>query len=175
MNDNNLEQLKNAENEQKVIKVETDEVEKTQFDGSKEDEQMSFLGKFKDAESLAVAYNNLQSDYTKKCQTLSSLQKKLKEKVDEQIPEIPKKNSEEQLEKEKLSSLDKDTLLQEYIFSNEELKSKILTKYFDEINLPNSPKLISGDRGSGLILSPAFKPKTLEQAETLVKDMFNKK
>lgn len=172
MEEENLEQLKNAE---KVTKPELEQSEKTQFDGSKEDGQMSLLGKFKDADSLFVAYNNLQSDYTRKCQALSSLQKKFKEKVDEQNPDFSQKNSDDQLEKEKLSTLEKDTLLQEYIFSNEELKTKILTKYFDEINLPNSPKLISGDRGSGPILSPAFKPKTLEQAETLVKEMFNKK
>ena len=37
-------------------------------------------GKFKDADTLFEAYNNLQSDYTKKCQNLSNLQKKLEEK-----------------------------------------------------------------------------------------------
>jgi len=172
MEEENLEQLENTQNE---IKTELEQDKKTQFDGSKEDGQMSFLGKFKDAQSLFVAYNNLQSDYTKKCQTLSSLQRKMKEKVDEQSPDFSQKNSEDKLEKEKLSTLEKDTLLQEYIFSNEDLKNKILTKYFDEINLPKSPKLISADRGSGLVLSPAFKPKTLEQAETLVREMFDKK
>lgn len=167
MNDENLEQLENSETE--------NELEKTQFESSKKDEQMSFLGKFKDAGSLFIAYNNLQSDYTRKCQALSSLQKKIRDKVDELSLENPQKKGEEEIVKEKLSTLEKDTLLQEYIFSNEELKSKILAKYFDEIYLPKSPKLIGGDRGSGPILSPMSKPKTLEQAETLVRDMFDKK
>ena len=42
-------------------------------------ENGSNLGKFKDTESLLTAYNNLQSDYTKKCQTLSAWQKQLEE------------------------------------------------------------------------------------------------
>lgn len=33
------------------------------------------LGKFKDAESLLSAYNNLQAEFTRKCQSLSQLQK----------------------------------------------------------------------------------------------------
>ena len=34
----------------------------------------STLGKFKDEKSLLEAYNNLQSEFTKKCQALSKLQ-----------------------------------------------------------------------------------------------------
>ena len=37
------------------------------------------LGKFKDAESLLSAYNNLQAEFTRKCQKLSQLQKLLGE------------------------------------------------------------------------------------------------
>jgi len=33
------------------------------------------IGKFKNSEALLAAYNNLQSEFTKKCQTLSNLQK----------------------------------------------------------------------------------------------------
>lgn len=47
----------------------------------------SKLGKFKDAEALMCAYNNLQSDYTKKCQALSSLQKKVAENESKISPE----------------------------------------------------------------------------------------
>ena len=38
------------------------------------------LGKFKDAESLLGAYNELQSEFTRKCQKLSETQKILDEK-----------------------------------------------------------------------------------------------
>lgn len=37
------------------------------------------LGKFKNSESLLNSYNNLQSDYTKKCQALKELQKQIEE------------------------------------------------------------------------------------------------
>lgn len=47
----------------------------------------SKLGKFKDAEALMYAYNNLQSDYTKKCQALSSLQKQVAENESKLSPE----------------------------------------------------------------------------------------
>ena len=43
----------------------TQEVDNDRFDGS--------LGKFKDAQSLLTAYNNLQAEFTKKCQALSQL------------------------------------------------------------------------------------------------------
>jgi len=45
------------------------------------------LGKFKDAESLLKAYNNLQSEFTKKCQTLSQLSKELEDnKLNSSLP-----------------------------------------------------------------------------------------
>lgn len=44
----------------------------------------SKLKKFKDVDALVSAYNNLQSDYTKKCQALSSLQKRVNEQVSPQ-------------------------------------------------------------------------------------------
>jgi hypothetical protein len=165
----NLEQLKDA---QDANENETTGGENVQMDGSTT--QMSTLGKFKDAQSLLTAYNNLQSDYTRKCQALAIVQKQLKEDKPAE-PNGALSSGEDEPEKEKLSTLDKDTLLQEYIFSNEELKNKILTKYFDELSLPKSPKLIGGDRGSAPVLSPATRPKTLEQAGTLVKEMFDKK
>lgn len=137
-------------------------------DGRDGSNKTGSLGKFKDAQALLFAYNNLQSDYTKKCQALSLIQKKIKDETEEP-------HDKTQLEKVKLSEIDRDELLQEYIFSNEDLKDKILTKYFSDINLPKSPKLMGADRGSAPVMSPFSKPKTLEQAEILVRDMFDKK
>lgn len=42
------------------------------------------LGKFKDTESLLSAYNNLQAEFTRKCQALSQLQKEADNVKDEQ-------------------------------------------------------------------------------------------
>lgn len=63
------------------------------------------LGKFKDAESLLSAYNNLQAEFTRKCQALSQLQKEdadneqsspayLKEDWNEKVYEFLEKNQE---------------------------------------------------------------------------------
>ena len=127
------------------------------------EKESSNLGKFKDAQALLDAYNNLQSDYTKKCQALSSLQKNLKENEGEQpSPER---------EKEDLSSEDRIKLLQDYVYNNSDFRDKLLAKYFDDIILPKSPRLIGSDRGSDTIVSPVSKPKTLEEAGKIVRDM----
>lgn len=39
------------------------------------------IGKFKDSDALLEAYNNLQSEFTKKCQTLADLKKKSEESL----------------------------------------------------------------------------------------------
>lgn len=49
------------------------------------EEEVGSLGKFKDAESMLKAYNNLQAEFTKKCQKLSEVSKKLEEIEAEQI------------------------------------------------------------------------------------------
>ncbi len=123
----------------------------------------SILGKFKDAQALLDAYNNLQSDYTKKCQALSALQKNLKENEDE--------NFSPESKQEELSSEDRIKLLQDYVYNNSDLRDKLLAKYFDDIILPKSPKLIGSDRGSDTVISPVSRPKSLEDAERIVKDM----
>ena len=42
-----------------------------------DDEASGSIGKFKDAESLMTAYNNLQAEFTRKCQKLSEVSKEL--------------------------------------------------------------------------------------------------
>ncbi len=48
----------------------------------------SNFGKFKDAQTLFEAYKNLQTDYTKKCQMISSLKKQMEDNMACAIPEI---------------------------------------------------------------------------------------
>lgn len=71
--------------------VKNDRVEIDISEGSK-------YGKFKDAEALLNAYNNLQSDYTKKCQALSQLQKDCEDKGLNKSPEQLKEEWEEKVE-----------------------------------------------------------------------------
>ncbi len=66
------EQLSNAEPSPSINMEEhelVNEVDEKALEGS--------LGKFKDAESLLKAYNNLQAEFTKKCQSLSKLKSEI--------------------------------------------------------------------------------------------------
>lgn len=67
--------ITHEENDENAVQMRTQNVEKTvdnvESDGS--------LGKFKDAQSLLTAYNNLQAEFTKKCQALSELKAKSQE------------------------------------------------------------------------------------------------
>lgn len=47
------------------------------------------LGKFKDTDSLLSAYNNLQAEFTKKCQKLSEVTKEMENKVINQKESLP--------------------------------------------------------------------------------------
>ena len=66
------------------------------FDNTSLDSQDGSLGKFKDVESLLKAYNNLQSEFTKKCQSLNEL-KKQSDNV-EKTPQYDKDNWQEQVD-----------------------------------------------------------------------------
>ena len=52
----------------------------TGVDDGTENTAGSPLGKFKSAETLLDAYNELQGEFTRKCQRLSEAEKKLQEK-----------------------------------------------------------------------------------------------
>lgn len=141
-----------------------------QTSATEDKEEGSKIGKFKDVDALYTAYNNLQSDYTKKCQALSLLEQKLKDKEELSTPD----NEQKEVEKV-VSTIDRNDFVQEYVFRNEDLKDKILARYFDEINIPKSPKLIASDRGSAFVLSPNEKPKTFDDAGKLAKNLLNNK
>ena len=57
--------------------------------------QKTDLGKFKSVEALLDAYNNLQSEFTKKCQLLSSMEKDKTEQEKIEIREQQEKVGEE--------------------------------------------------------------------------------
>ncbi len=80
-----------------------------------EKESQTF-GKFKNAEALLEAYNNLQSEFTKKCQRLSELEKDKTEKATQE------QNTESLLENNLNQFLSKNAEAKDYA---EELKQKI--------------------------------------------------
>ena len=180
------------------------------------------LGKFKDAESLLGAYNELQSEFTRKCQKLSETQKILEEKnqvlntgkdnlkntkefawsnklddfqqthknasefvediTNEIIGDENLKNSENALEKAYMRVMEKkyipqeslaenEEFLEKYIFSNDNIKNKIINDYVSSLQNIKSPIEVGT---SGQIGSIASTPKftSLEDASTYVENMF---
>lgn len=148
----------------------------------------SNLGKFRDARTLYEAYNNLHSNYTKKCQLLSALQKKLKDNEDKNSPCSDEGATEDnscgtscngnkeplQNENCEVAEQTKKENLKEYVMMDKDLRDFVVAKFFDENTLPISPKLIGSDKGSSPAFAPASKPKTLEEAEVLARELLQK-
>lgn len=111
------------------------------------------IGKFKDTESLLVAYNNLQAEFTRKCQKLSELENVKPTQTQEEL-------------------LKNDRTLAEFVSSNQELKDALLKSYLEELQRNQSPKVISSLAGSGIPLKTPPKPKSLEEAKEIVNTMF---
>ena len=77
------------------------------------------LGKFKNAKALLDAYNNLQAEFTKKCQQLSSLkqdkmEKEKTEEIQEKIEELQENH--ENLDKNQKNNVENDKLSEENMF-----------------------------------------------------------
>lgn len=112
------------------------------------------LGKFKDAESLLSAYNNLQAEFTRKCQKLSEVTKLLSDK--EQLPneedETPIFNKENW--NESVSSfLKQNSKAREY-------SGEIANEILQDKNLQNSPNALEL-AWARVMEKEFFSPKTL--------------
>ena len=107
------------------------------------------IGKFKNTESLLSAYNNLQAEFTRKCQKLSEL---------ESLAEKTSSNTQG---------------AEEYIKENPQMVEKILTHYLEEIKNQKSPQIITNAGGGGIPLSAPPNPTTLDEARELTKKLFN--
>lgn len=125
-----------------------DESENMENSGVKEKADGS-IGKFKNTESLLSAYNNLQAEFTRKCQKLSEL---------------------ESLAEKTASS---NSTAEEYIKENPQMVEKILTHYLEEVKNMQSPKVITSTGGGGIPLSAPPNPTTLDEARELAKKLFN--
>ena len=112
------------------------------------------LGKFKDVNALLAAYNSLQAEFTKRCQRIKELEKSAA--VDKDTPT-------EQTEKAENRTLS----------ITEEEKQDFIKGYLKEIMGAKSKAIVMDGSGAG-IKTPANKPKTLEEAGSLFKDMLAK-
>ncbi len=92
-------------------------------------QQCGSLGKFKDAESLLNAYNNLQAEFTKKCQSLSEIKSKIEntQEKKESVPIYEKENWVEKVTSFLCENKDAKPFAKEIaqnIIADEELASK---------------------------------------------------
>lgn len=188
------------------------------------DQEGSPLGKFKDAQKLLGAYNELQSEFTRKCQKLSEVQKQLEEQnqsqngtaeiennskekefawsnklenflqmhknasglvediTNEIINDNDLKDSEDALEKAYMRVMEKnyepqenlaknEEFLNKYIYSNDEIKDKIIKDYVSSLQDIKSPIQVTSMGQIGSIAStPKFE--NLTDANKYVENMF---
>ena len=112
------------------------------------------LGKFRDVNALLSAYNSLQAEFTKRCQRIKELEKSAA--VDKDTPT------------EQSATAENRTLS-----ITEEEKQNFIKGYLKEIMGAKSKAIIMDGLGAG-IKTPISKPKTVEEAGSLFKDMLAK-
>lgn len=108
------------------------------------------IGKFKDVQSLLSAYNNLQAEFTRKCQKVSELENSLSAFSEKGLEEYAKT----------------------HFLNNPEMKNHILKSYLEELAHNATPTLISSSVGGGIPLKAPPKPTSLEEAKQVAKNLF---
>lgn len=114
------------------------------------------LGKFKDVSSLLKAYNNLQAEFTKRCQRIKEL---------EGANKIDKADSE---------SLPTPNVFEGTDETKREIavdKNEIVKEYLKEVIGAKQTAVILGGEGVS-VKTPVQKPTTIEQAGMLAKQIF---
>lgn len=180
-------------------------------------EKGSLLVKFKSVDELCKAYENLEKEFTKKCQQLSTLDKSCdnvdetpqyeRETWNEKVSSFIKENelaknytkeiSEQLLADTELSKKDdalslaflrvlqnnfkseKDLVasegfLENYIYNNEEIKTRIVEKYLNDISLNKTVPLITNFKGTNGIMASKFVPKNIQEAGKYAETIFKK-
>ena len=113
------------------------------------------LGKFKDVQSLIQAYNSLQSEFTKRCQKI----KELESRVNDDKTAVPSAQDSEPTSQANTTLIDKDSVLKEYLLD-------VLGK---------KPSAIIMDGAGDSVKTPVNRPKTIEEAGNLAKNLLNKR
>lgn len=139
----NLEQT-----QQETQTVKTEEVK------GGEEEKVS-LGKFKDVQALLSAYNSLSAEFTKRCQRIKELEGAVKS-ADK--PVGPIENTEGNIVQDKERSI------------TEHEKQQIVKDYLKTL-LSAKPQAIIMDGVGYNVKTPIERPKTLEQAGILAKEL----
>ncbi len=185
------------------VSIETGEVSAASEVGSQtvrqvEKPEQSEFGKFKNAESLLTAYNNLEAEFTKKCQRLSELEKEQAPTAAQSLEEFLSNKQEARPFADKLQALateskngsyegawerlvyesltkgdTSDPIISHYILSNNELKEKIVEDYLNALNNNKPPIIISSQKGERVSSVKPDTPTSLAEAKKMVEKMFS--
>lgn len=153
-----MEEIKNSVEqpvalEAPVMEVNVENKEQGSLEKSQENRALSeaqgSTGKFKDVPSLLEAYNNLQAEFTRKCQRLSELEKATQAYAE------PDNQTAENLMTE-----------------NPILAEEVVKAYLEQVRSSQTFATISGAGGGGIPVSAPPNPTTLEEARQVLKNMF---
>lgn len=149
------------------------------------------FGKFKSAESLFEGYQQLEKEFTKKCQVLKKLENRAEnnqqilEKMlqinpdlgcfaDELknvsgVEEFAIKLAESLTGKinEPCNMINDEEFLNNYVYSNEKIINKIVADYLDSLVSIQVPQTIA--KGGNSYVSPTYRPRTLDEAGKMAK------
>ncbi len=147
--------------------------------------------KFKSAESLFEGYQQLEKEFTKKCQVLKKLENRAEnnqqilEKMlqinpdlscfaDELknvsgVEEFAIKLAETLTGKinEPCNMINDEEFLNNYVYSNEKIINKIVADYLDSLVSIQVPQTIA--KGGNSYVSPTYRPRTLDEAGKMAK------
>src|SRR5574344_1951656 len=160
-----------------------------QNDSIAQDSQISsgsLQGKFKTVESMQKAYENLEKEFTKKCQRVKELEKAETENIT--IPEYAKEDWQEKVENffetnsnakiyaSEISDVLKtdeelikdENFLNNYILQNSEVKEKVFQEYLTNLLNKKSVPLMMQNKGSNFTVVASSKPKSLKEAKKFV-------
>ncbi len=173
--------------------IESQEIEQTQANDNISDNEETAVsyGKFKSAESLYEGYQQLQKEFTKKCQVLKELEnrvgdnKHILDKMIEVNPELGQfadelKNVSDvsgislklaELLAGKINEpcniINDENFLNNYVYQNEGIINKIVSDYLDSLVSIKIPQTIS--KGGNSYVSPTYRPRTLNEAGKMAK------
>ncbi len=149
------------------------------------------FGKFKSAESLFEGYQQLEKEFTKKCQVLKKLENRAEnnqqilEKMlqinpdlscfaDELknvsgVEEFAIKLAETLTGKinEPCNMINDEEFLNNFVYSNEKIINKIVADYLDSLVSIQVPQTIA--KGGNCYVSPTYRPRTLDEAGKMAK------
>jgi hypothetical protein len=198
------------------------------IDGATTSPKGSLFGKFESADELLKAYDNLQAEFTRKCQKLSEIQKQTVDKdlketsVEDETGNISPAFEKEDwrskvavflTENDRAKGFSRDisdeilkdpglqknpnmldiawarvlaknykspdqiagdsSFMENYVFSNENIKKQIISSYISEVTKQKTPPVIgSGIKGGASLLTKTNRPASLNDAKVLAEKLF---